>query len=82
MHGNTNYISQIQLDHEQSSIVSQPSLVLQELNKNIGDQDYSDDRDPGFYQFVFDNEDLREGCSRLTQKYGYPERAIKKNTKL
>lgn len=70
--GNTNYISQIQMDIEESSIVSQPSLVLDELNKNIGDQDYIDDRDPGFYQFVFDKDDLTEGCSRLTQKYGYP----------
>lgn len=35
--GNTNYISQIQMDIEESSIVSQPSLVLDELNKNIGD---------------------------------------------
>lgn len=70
------------MEQDESSIVSQPSLVLYELANydNVVDE-YADDNDLGYYEFAFSEGELISGCSKLTQKYGYPEIAIKKNTK-
>lgn len=78
-----NLISHIDIDQQSgSSILSQPSLVLQELNKeeSVIDQ-YTDDKDLGYFQYSFTESQLLNGCAKLTKKYGYPERAVKKNSK-
>lgn len=49
-----NGISQIEMNQEDSSILSQPSLVLQQLNQNQDDaEDFLDDNDLGYYEYSF-----------------------------
>jgi hypothetical protein len=64
---------------EDVSILSQPSYVLEELQRKESLHDeYTEDNDLGYFQHDFNEQELMNGCARLTQKYGYPESAVKK----
>ena len=54
--------------HEEGSILSQPSYILEELQKKDPSNDeYTDDNDLGYHQYDFVDSELMTGCSKLTQ---------------
>ena len=46
-----------------------------------GDE-YTDDNDLGYDQYDFLENELMSGCSKLTQKYGYPDCAVRRVVRL
>jgi hypothetical protein len=78
MHSEDDGPSGIDPLHDEGSILSQPSYVLEELKKELAGDEYLDDNDLGYHQFDFMENELMNGCSKLTQQYGYPESAVKK----
>lgn len=79
---NNNGLSQIEINQEGSSILSQPSLILEQLSQGDTEaDDYTDDNDLGYYEYSFSEHELISGCQRLQQKYGYPDKAVRRNSK-
>lgn len=67
---------------DEASMLSQPSFVLEELQKRESlNDEYVDDNDLGYHQSDFAEDQLMTGCAKLTQKYGYPESAVKKGVR-
>lgn len=52
---------------------------MEELEgKLLENDEYTDDNDLGYHQFDFNETELMNGCAKLTQKYDYPDSAVKK----
>ena len=66
------------MPQEESSIVSQPSELLQQMGQGQpGEDEYADDNDMGYHEHQFDENELMRGCAKLTEQYGYPQSAVK-----
>ncbi|CAM6005446.1 unnamed protein product [Sphagnum balticum] len=58
-------ISVIDINHDDVSMLSQPSYVLEALGRKEEDE-YADDNDLGYDQYDFGEDQLMNGCAKLT----------------
>lgn len=45
------------------------------------EEEYTDDRDCGYFEHIFDEESLMAGCQELSKVYKYPQSAIRHEKK-